>query len=722
MVDKSIFTNEINLSFNDFNINKDFDIFSVSFAVSKKSSDNRFITTRMLDLSDMDFKAVSVLYRYGNYMFCMFRSHVILEDELKARIQEKSGIEVNVKLIDSRNPNQIKPAELAQLLCNSLVVLGDDRKFHNLLGKLLYFSSNSYFGKPNITKIVAANLSISTIEKTSQRCKLDCSVLSFHNQELLLKYAHSDVEKAQILSSSKFVLDSEYNFRKMVGSINDCSEKNIFIQKSLGKPNTIPFADFTTPDKFNSSKIGIINLFLEDVKEYLGNYLTISLKTVNNIKTKKNNVCNLLFKKEKEYFEAINGKSINLVNKAKDDVFSEEIIHRIFNQFISMGVSNIIISNECNKDCFNLVIIHDRDYYIKKRIEDAHQINFNVQHLILEKYYDKKTGELKDVVSIIRKCVYELMIKQDLQKECLTLYKEEIETPIHYAAISSYTDEKNAKHKRFYILTIKPDCSLMFDCVDKNSNMKLYQTLMKRVEHFNKIYEYSNDLKYIIYDENDAIMLMDNNIITIPDIKEGYKRVMNYSKKKTLSKENLIHYYKEFIKRNPQYQNKVNSILNTLEKNSKNEFTYEEITNNQKPTKKDRVEPLMPLSGGMAHDFLEFLRSEHNIVINMVLKDKHSSSLIKNQMTKINVFTNECDVFDNSTYYYVGSKQPLNGSKFEKAIHIKGLIPLKDNNKLIDKLINQLDVDFVRLGEYTVYPFPIKYLKEYIRIYNKNKM
>ena len=57
----------------------------------------------------------------------------------------------------------------------------------------------------------------------------------------------------------------------------------------------------------------------------------------------------------------------------------------------------------------------------------------------------------------------------------------------------------------------------------------------------------------------------------------------------------------------------------------------------------------------------------------------------------------------------------------ERASHIRKIIPYESKVLFFRDLLNLMNVTFIRNGQLTVLPFPVKYLREYIQIQKSKK-
>lgn len=71
---------------------------------------------------------------------------------------------------------------------------------------------------------------------------------------------------------------------------------------------------------------------------------------------------------------------------------------------------------------------------------------------------------------------------------------------------------------------------------------------------------------------------------------------------------------------------------------------------------------------------------------------------------------------DGEYHYFVGTDKGLRRS-IVRAYRLRKLIPITGDDSqipaLFEDLLAMMDVEFVRNGQYTVLPFPVKYLREY---------
>ncbi len=707
---RCVFTNELKCIFNDKNIKRDFDIFSISV-----NNEENHTGAKLLDISD-SVKALSVLYKYGTKMYCMYKKDDVNEQGLELLIKENCSIDVTVKKINpvDSSSHQILEVDLMQLLCNSL--MNDIKEsYNNLSGKLYYLKSDSVYSRDNkVSRISVLEFDFSQSKKYDTVYNIQIKSITFNRLDKALHSCKRKKEREVLLKKPKYIFDENGNFKRLLKSEyipDDCK----FVEKSIKKIDC-DFIRLNSVDEFSNTKMGALYQFLEDVKMYLSDYLSFEFKKVDKIKVVNKVSDNVVNKKEKEYFKKIDDTGVVLVNKVDDDSRIESVIDDVIEGLHNNYVTNISFKDDIEEDKFNVIFIHDKDYYFNNNLPDKHIPIVCGQHIVLEKYISKdKDDKIKNVSSsVIKKILYELLIKEDIKNGKISLFNlDKLEDDLFYA-IHQYYGTNDNKKSMYHILKISCLSEISYLTVSEFENKELFNKLDEyRIKFTNKYLRHS-DLEMFVFNDNEATALIHNNLFTIPDINEIYYLLNNYAPNKSIPAIELEKYLREFCDDNPKYKEKMDNIISIIRQSQKKNYTYQEITNG----KPNELEPLMSIRDKLTIDFLKYCRNKYGIVFNPLLKNEINENVVKSASTKINIYQNNIDPLDNRFWYFVGSKGSLN--KYGKAVHIRCLESFEGDNHLKDILLSQLNVDFVRLGEYTVHPFPYKYLKEYIS-FNKEK-
>jgi hypothetical protein len=61
----------------------------------------------------------------------------------------------------------------------------------------------------------------------------------------------------------------------------------------------------------------------------------------------------------------------------------------------------------------------------------------------------------------------------------------------------------------------------------------------------------------------------------------------------------------------------------------------------------------------------------------------------------------------------VGDRKKNVQYSFQRACHLRKVVPVNGSQLIFHDILPTLNVDFVRTGQSTVLPFPFKYIREY---------
>lgn len=130
-------------------------------------------------------------------------------------------------------------------------------------------------------------------------------------------------------------------------------------------------------------------------------------------------------------------------------------------------------------------------------------------------------------------------------------------------------------------------------------------------------------------------------------------------------------------------------------------------------TKKE-AKVLLNMRSDAASAFNRYLHETYGIWIDGELRKREFDFIYQlSNFVNIKYEYDENDFIDGQAFvYYVGAKSQIR-TKYAKACCIRKVITLGDNLEF-KELLPLMAVEFVRNSQYTVIPFPYKYLREYI--------
>lgn len=679
-------TNRVKLNIHYDQIMQDYDIYKIGQDLNGMDKEQRKVVKNCIEtLADSLSPALAVLYRYGGYFYAIFSKDGLSIEEIQSHMDGQGVFVEKLKDISS-----MYPSELCQLFFNMLPNMDCYKEYNNVSGRLYYFNSHS-FTKDMVT---AYNISIDPfIKENNQECVLRLSVESFCRLSKVLEY--NQKKENDIRKLPKYYIDEEnYIFHRALMPLKDdqCfvkknpgSKKNRFIAKDL---------DIRNLQAFEDSKKGIFYNFFKDVEDNLKDYIQLIPVDLENGKSLKSYSKNV----SKDYrIKAFNDLGINLIDRV-NDTLSKKMIELMVLKLKDKGIENIGFDQDKQ---FNIILIHNAEYYQKNNMRDQHTNDFCTQHLTYENCIGKNNKmDIND--NVLDKILTELAIKRDVANQSLSTYQWHWDEPVEYVTKETvYNVKRNCRETQYLVLNVFCDGRMNFHKVidQKSEEFKKYDCIFD--EEFYIKYHKIVRPEMLISTKKRKMMIFDTAIIAMPDLNELHNRLEKYSKDELILKDKLIYLLKSFGERNIKYKTQVEQIIENLDKES---YQSQEIV--RKPNKSDDS-PLISLATSLGRDFVKYCRDYEGIVLNPCLK----SDVVKN-LQNINIIK---DV--DGLYYYVGKKKSMKYD-LNTACHVRKMILLEGDfdESFNDFMLEQLRVDFVRNEEYTVLPFIRKYINEFNKL------
>lgn len=585
--------------------------------------------------------------------------------------------------------------QLARLLFNSLRPYKSEI-FHrnNIMGKLFY-QSPKWKSKDTVYFV---------------QIHLD---YSFH---LILKVVTFTKDTGD---SGGYVFDkSTGNFRRALKT--DKGTK--YVKKNKNTKSTVPFLNIENMEKFEASKMGVLKQFVEDVRTYLRDYIEINFETMEemmshdkkwekySIKVKENK--SKIY--EKEAAKRLSSHKIAIVDECNTETSKK--IADDFQAFLKKvyGVGSKL-GDSVSSGTYNLRIIHDKGYY--KGENDLHDEIFNkciVQHITVENYKKCDLEKNPEFYAIIQ----ELFIKEDIVNKQLTTFNwsETLgKSGKTWAFVSFKKDDtdKNTKKKdqyTYYRVFIAPDGKLSFDSCAGRSWMRRKDEWKNIIGYHQELIDkrksekrYDENIEGFFYtDINDICTIYKTNACVYPRFDDIEAELLLLKADKELDKEQMIDALLHFKEDSPELV-------------KKNKEDFEKFLNNLKNKEEEYVDKKAFYKdigrGKLREGFNEYLRAEYRILLNFSKSKENLPLYDLDAMTDIH-YSISGDSSGELVKYFVGSAKALNGS-VARSNPIRKII---GKTLKAEEILPMLTATFVRNEQYTVIPFPYKYIREYFQV------
>lgn len=718
---KKLITNEI--QFNDINyekIDEDFDIFQVEYKGEGYLRQKEF-----LDLHFDFIKSISYLNGKNFYILCKKNSISSLDNIREKLIAEKDGDALTVSQVSAKEFNSFDykatcKMALFNLFLNTLISNNEAYTFNNLTGTLIMLYKNSLSTIDKYGYFVALKVNLDYFEQTISLAATSYTKLS--KFEDYKKYEPDKYRK--IIKKPRYVIDSSNYILKRAGK--NTEKEDVFVENQH-KFNKQAWVDFINYDNYydflNNSKMGCIKQIYDLFHNLYSKYISFDFKKYDDGNVYEFQKDKSFLQFENSWISLIKEKGINVINLCEDsDVEAEEQIKTLilyFKQFLHNGKkADVAQGNVLNANKFNLVVCHDKDWYKKNKKVDPHKASsteFITQHITLESINDVvnvatfKVNE-SSFRQIIGNILFNFVVKYDISQNKISKCTDSRIIELNNYSFIACSKEKYRPIKIFK-LNILDNGKLYFEKLPcEGSNIEFYNLYNKlpdsiAIETFFIINDkgYINKItpseKYLQPNFNDLVTELNksnkNDVISGKDFKNW---ICNFKEKRTNDFNQYESFYNklyDYVSDNDYIKDEINNLFITL--NNK----YGLLQPGQVRTCKKKL--------------FNFIREEYGVCIINYLKNDESFRKYFPGFKGIKYV----QVSDNVAFYTSGCRKTEKKKSIGRGVRIKNVTTVGDSKLFFHDILHTLDKGFVRYKQLTVYPYPFKYLHEYMLIDNE---
>lgn len=708
-----VLTNKFIAEYNYEAIDRDFDI----FMVTKESS--KLDRTNVLDIPLAEWKARAVQYSFGRNAFVLFTKGSVDIESFRMQIQEQFP-EVTVRRIDVLDEERHgcffhNNRLLAQLLLNSLKMPDNPQlAYQNLTGKLFYTDS-AWILKDKQTKRPYMLYALEV--HLSPGMYLTLKVKTFRQK--------TDDRKNNV---REYIFDPKTkHLRKRLKE--DAKLERIFTEGSFEKKrNTVDYLDYRSIRAFRKCKLGVMQRLLTDIKEKLGDYLTLTPEYKEEVKS---------FEIPKIQKQALDEKRLASLMKRPiiliDDANTErsaEMIKIITEQLDRYyGLSANIGS--WNKQAYHIRLIHEEEYYTQNHLPDPHgnvPEGMIVQHIAEEQELSEGSNKASPALN---KILQELLIKEDVLNERVRIFDwkslgfDRIWTFVMREKIAREDDEERRPHinragkqeydYHFYTaVSIEQDGAMRFSRYRDNSDdlTDEHEKVIRAYDIFDKDQSrVENNVEGLVYSDIGNIhAIIRTPMTTMPAIDVIRSGLEESDPKTLLDREQLLDALEEFAAEHPEEKTRAYA-----------DMLRGKLSEHETDIDKAGFKKMMDYAHNRsaAKAWNRFLHGNYGILIMPEFKsvDLEEKYRLEN-LLDIKYYIETNHEGRPEFRYYVGTKRKMLQTSLHNACIVRKVISSADRIEF-EALLPLLAVDFVRNNQYTVLPFPFKFLREYALMENE---
>ena len=687
-------TNRISVDYNMENIDADFDI----FRVEKANKD--YYKYNILDSAVYEFKAAAVQWTFGATALVLFHKGEVTEQQFKEGIM-KEYEDVKIQKIDLFDNEQCSKCFyfenrlLAQLLINSMRTPKHDAfRYSNLTGKLFYHDP-AWKYKDRFIRFLEIVI----------------------DPGMYLNLNHETFKRVENENLGTHVTDPKTGeFRKKLKSdTNVTTYKKGSLKHNHFRVDNFDMIDYT---HFCKSKMGVMEQFLKDVKENLSKYISIELMERED--AREFNISN--WEKagisDSEYGELLKKKGVVIVDEIGTEK-SKKIVNSLSVE-LSEHYGVEVTIGDLTLEAYNIRIIHNEEYYIENELPDPHNNikGYIVQHMTEEaEHFTESSGSSPAV----RKIVQELIIKGDVKEKFISIYDwKRLDSGKSWTFIlrerRNTESGENIGHFNFANIEVKNYFDyyrLQIDCNGKMDFDSFCDADNEVSEEWVKIccaydlveskqFRVKNKIDGLFYSDIDNIhAIIETREKTLPNITALMNMLRETDEKQKVQKDVLIQAINDFeLAYQDYYENA--------------ELWKEKLLEKEEMITKKEVKKVLNMRTNAASLFNRFFHEKFGIwIFGEWRKEEFDAIYQIGNLLNIKYEYNDNDYDDGHTFvYYVGAKSKR--ISYPNACCMRKVVSFGDEIEY-EELLPLMAVEFVRNNQYTVLPFPYKYLREYIK-------
>lgn len=562
--------------------------------------------------------------------------------------------------------------QLLQLLLNSLSQRKtEEYKFNNLTGTLIYIY-------PSLLKRNKSGEVVQIIASKFQMRKdmiLEESVCTF-TRIISKDGAISDKTRRQFLFDKKTGM-IQRNFDQK------CKE-DVFIDKQIfDQKNRVDYMNFNS---FNKCKGYAWCKLLDGIDTYLSRYLNYKFAEVECFQQEKITRARSNYKKNrvKEFMLERNFVIVDSVASVQSKRLAVKLSDAIRDIYRGR-----VYQRSPRKDdiCFYIVPVKDNCKKEEDTYEDAVALSKKgtIVQCLMENFGDdnpdfsiKKDG----TNSVLNNLFKEVIIKDDLEKGKISLVEW---GDFGFNGKWTFCIPNKDNIDDSLKMVIGEDGTFYFSSISDFISV----STLKQAVHENE------NAELIIQSPDKHINIIENTHMSgLLDFRSIEKHVKGLKADIKISKEDLLSRISE-VSFEPYFVEKLLNNICVLHKDVIDRITFEQILKGMSDSEKSL--------------FSDFLLSKYNVALVANYRDKrHKEEIISSQLDisywKIN---------DKESFYLTGQKSQELNRKFANSTVARKVFAYNNHRLFFDEILPLMAVDFVKHEELTVFPFPMKYLREY---------
>lgn len=555
-------------------------------------------------------------------------------------------------------------------------------------------------------------------------------------------FVELDGETARKASEAKAPIGSPYTVNKFNRLIpvkgTGRKSKYWYNQGEKSVKSEIRFLDYSSVDAFEKCRMGILNSYLDYLSQRVGEKSSNPLIKIKPWEYERGAESRVDYAMRID--DVISHLKDRLGGRVRLEVLDDSTEDDDLKEALLQGIRNACLENRSaeSKEVVSLLLCHNQDYYKKKGIEDVRKDYIKEHNSVIaqEITYEtlrtavngKKENKIQDALRpIINMLIVSLGVKEDIARGRFNLPPSGgglIHENMSFA-IRTPLRRMKERTEAYAVMHVKAEGKISFDrilsgdeCISED-NLKIYQAFCPLMPG-----KPDASIEAIAWkDINDIYTFRKTSEHTVPNNEEIDRAL--WIKKEVMNADRFWELFGEFEdvsissgtsaeEEMEVYRNKIIARMESLQMNfdGENSYSLYQKSISDAPGKRSRLyKPFVEFLETKGISFDPHIRRKENegkFGIENIKGVWYFSTPDYNAGTGINA---------HSVSYFAGVTDSVSiQNGIPKGIPYRTVSNMEDHPydySFVAELLRMCTVQFVKLGNNTVLPFPVKYLREY---------
>lgn len=550
-------TNQLEISINKTKLYQQYNIYKITLEGSNNNQSYIPYGAMILDNTKAQDRIISVHFEGGKSFYALMQKQpdnkkIIqsaidyelenIQNEIKQNPKSKENNKKIYNILENltiKELNEIDNIPNYERIIASLLLKALNNHFipelqiNNLSGHLYCYEVNStktknkwieYFSardkqanqKNQICKIHALEIII------DKNLRLQIPMRTFSS--VLLRNKITFTKENPFHSYPQYTLGGQH--LSLIRKTKDNNEAAFILRQTDKKRTSANFLNVHNLQDFQQTKMGIVQKIIKAYNEYYEEISNIAFMNIYEYEEISEEEIEATEKyQEEKLLETLKNQKVKIVDLTESQegkLLENRIKETIQNEFGIETTKGKAVQNEY----FNIIIIHNKEYYESKKETDPYQKEFPdkiIQHVTLEDFNLKDTDDKQNITKnrqCVKKILIEMLIKHDLKNKKITLIdweKTKIEQKITFIKAAIKNDMP-----RFYEMEINNNGE--FKIHEKNYNLFTeIDPILEYTELFLKSKNNKTSLNQEIeclikYESGDENIIRQTDWFTIPNL------------------------------------------------------------------------------------------------------------------------------------------------------------------------------------------------------------